>query len=93
MKETVFAKPPPTTLSEQTGTPIRTTLFQPDYLLRSDNKVECTTQPPDYANFAFDYVICSVCSFCFISCLLLLSEHLGIVLFTFILSLLLFFSS
>jgi hypothetical protein len=57
--------PPLTTLTTQTGREIKTTLFQPELLTRTEDKVECTTYPSRYASFAIDHVISSVCSYYF----------------------------
>jgi hypothetical protein len=71
---------PPTipTLTTQTGREIRTTLFQPQWLTQTEDKVECTTAPGkgNYASFAIDHVISSVSSFPFLFSICHSSEHL-----------------
>jgi hypothetical protein len=60
--------PPIPTLTTQTGREIKTTLFQPYWLTRTEDKVKCTTHTGTgkFANFVIDHTICSVCSFPFL---------------------------
>jgi predicted RNase H-like nuclease (RuvC/YqgF family) len=64
-----------TTLTTLRGAEIKTTLFHPEWFTRTEDKVECTTDPGrgNFASVAIGHVISSVCSFLFLSFLFLYS--------------------